>query len=308
MESNASTLHYKDYKFVVEYTPCKKTTKNTILLINGAMSSSSIFKNWKKYLEDKANFITFDFPFYGKSKEVNAAQELLTLTDEVNIIKKIIDAYQPNMLASLSWGGVETMSALGTVKHNIEKAIIVSFSFSINEAMKSYLAKAIQLIEKKKFLEFAELINNEVGEYLPEAARIANFNYLSDMNEKQSKQTLLHVEQISKIPVKNYVETINKNNCEFIFINGDLDKYTPFNGIYELCHEFKNTSFHKIQNAGHFIDLEGREIRKSFFQALDSVFLQDHMPIFDSEKSVIADPAQTKIEAKNSQHRLLLPL
>lgn len=154
MRNEPTVLHIKGFNVVVEFTANTTRTSNRTLLINGALATSASFRNWKKFLSGTSDVITFDLPFSGLSKPFNeASPEIVTIDDEVAIIEKIISIYQPNVIASASWGGAATLKLLKSGHHNLRHVIIASYSFEFNDVMQEYVARANRLSRERKFHE-----------------------------------------------------------------------------------------------------------------------------------------------------------
>lgn len=257
----------------VEFFKSEEETRNRTLLINGALATSSSFSNWKKILKDKSDVITFDLPFTGKSKSFNKNNHnVVTVEDEVLILKKIISIYKPNVIASVSWGGASIFKLLNTAGVNCEHVIIASYSFEFNDVMRDYVRKANLFSKEKKFHDLALLMNKEVGEHLPKKMKQCNYKHLTSLDEIEYRQGCFHLNQISKMTNDNYEKIIKTSPCEFHFINGELDKHTPQNNIRDICSGRNGTSFYIVKGAGHFLDLEGKISRERMAKVFEIIF------------------------------------
>ena len=123
-----SVININKLNVYVELVKCSVPTRNRTILINGALATSSSFRNWKRFLADKSDVITFDLPFSGKSKPYNEQDcNIVTLDDEVAIIREIISIYKPNIIASASWGGASTLKLLAkTLQGSWERLVALT--------------------------------------------------------------------------------------------------------------------------------------------------------------------------------------
>ncbi|MCW0312457.1 3-(3-hydroxydecanoyloxy)decanoate synthase [Pantoea ananatis] len=270
-----SVININKLNVYVELVKCSVPTRNRTILINGALATSSSFRNWKRFLADKSDVITFDLPFSGKSKPYNEQDcHIVTLDDEVAIIREIISIYKPNIIASASWGGASTLKLLNNGEDGLEHAIIASYSFEFNDRMRTYVKQANLYSKEKKFVDLAHLMNDEVGAYLPNKMKFCNFRHLTTLDEIEYRQGRFHLEQIANIRNHDYKSIIDNSACQFHFINGDLDIHTPQKNIEEICGESDKTCFYQIRDAGHFLDLEGKVSRERTAAAFNTIFNQ----------------------------------
>ncbi len=141
MGAQSKILTIGKYKVYAE-TYWKGSDAKTILLVNGALSTTGSFGQTVKYLQPHYNLVLFDLPFSGQSRAHNPDDMIVSKEDEVDILLQLIDLYQVNHLLSVSWGGVSALLALSACPPSVEKAIISSFSPVLNEAMLDYIDNA----------------------------------------------------------------------------------------------------------------------------------------------------------------------
>lgn len=118
----------------------------------------------------------------------------------------------------------------------------------------------------------ALFMNEEMGAFLPSKMKYCNYKHLANLDEIQYRQGCFHIEQISKALNNDYKRAVNHSNCQFHFINGDLDEHTPSNNIKDVCTESNNTSFYTIEGAGHFLDLEGKISKEQMGKVFENIF------------------------------------
>jgi rhamnosyltransferase subunit A len=250
----------------------------TVLLINGALSTTGAFGQTVKYLEPYFNLILFDLPFAGKSREHNVQGRVVTKEDEVRIILALIERFQVNSLLSVSWGGVSAMLALSESPASVERAIISSFSPLINEAMRDYLDNGQAYLAARDKRKIGSLLNDTVGKYLPRLFKLYNFKHLISLAEHEYKQIEFHIEQVRELSAKNYVERFAQIKIPVLFVNGERDEYTTAEDARQFARYVTNSQFVVVPGAGHFLDLESksawlasRETALSFLGAATAV-------------------------------------
>src|SRR5258708_13173968 len=84
-------------------------------------------------------------------------------------------------MISASWGGVSSLLSLARRPSTIEKAVILSFSPVINDAMYSYMVNARRFLRDQDIPGGAQLLNSTVGKYLPRLLKVHNYQYLLAM-------------------------------------------------------------------------------------------------------------------------------
>ncbi|MEH2919562.1 alpha/beta fold hydrolase [Samsonia erythrinae] len=252
------TVVFNGFKINVERY-IHDTQLKSAILINGALATSSSFYNWVRHLEGRVNTILFDLPFAGKSKLMNDSLDIITKEQEVELINSLIQRYKPEIIMSASWGGLAALMAMSQNTDIIKKAVVASFSTTINKKMEYYILKARDYVYTNNFSELGILLNDEVGKYLPRALKRTNYRHVSNLDQHEYKQACFHLEQIIKLKDSDYRKLINRTSTPVIFINGELDEYTTSDEVKLLKNHLPNSEFYTIKNAGHFLDLENKK-------------------------------------------------
>jgi len=272
------------YKIYYEHhrsdTPAK-----TIIMVNGALATTTSFSQSIRNLRGHANIVLFDLPFAGQSREHNRGNGILTKEDEVEILLHMIERFRVHYLMSASWGGVSSLLSLSRRPPTIEKAIICSFSPVINEAMRDYMSKARHFLCERDVPGGAHLLNNTVGKYLPRLLKLHNYQYLLSMVEGNEQQIMFHIDQIFELDHRQYVSRFSAIDVPVLFINGALDEYTTTKDVRALAQHIKYSQFAVIENAGHFIDLESKQAWRAL-GAVKREFLFGIDPIVESFRNI----------------------
>lgn len=262
METEAGLIPvFGGYSVYVEYHRKVGATK-TAVMVNGALATTTSFSQTIRNLRDHVNIVLFDLPFAGQSREHNKFNSVLTKDDEVEILLHMIERFKVNYLIGASWGGVASLLSLSKKPPSIEKAVILSFSPVINEAMCSYMTNAVRFLREQDIPGGAQLLNNTVGKYLPRLLKAHNHQYLLSMVQGNEKQIMFHINQIFELVQSQYVDQFAAIDVPVLFINGDLDEYTTTEDVRSLAQYIRHSQFAVVPNAGHFLELESTQARQ----------------------------------------------
>jgi rhamnosyltransferase subunit A len=241
---------------------CFNPSFETVILVNGALATTTSFNQTVKYLKEHFNVVLFDLPYAGQSKEHNVAggEVHLTKDDEVDILSHLIERFRPSYLISISWGGVAALLALARGKTSVKRAVIGSFSPVLNEPMLDYIHRAHTMLEQLDRHGAASLLNSTVGKFLPRLLKLYNHRYLSGLPLEDCGQVAFHIRQILALDSANYVEKLGSIRIPLLFVNGELDEYTAASDVRELSRHIRDCEFVTVPKAGHFLDLESKHV------------------------------------------------
>jgi pimeloyl-ACP methyl ester carboxylesterase len=263
MESEAGVITiFGRYSVYCEYHRKAGATK-TAVMVNGALATTTSFSQTIRNLKDHVNIILFDLPFAGRSREHNTSNGVLTKDDEVEILLNLIERFNVNYLISASWGGVSSLLSLSKNPPTIEKAVILSFSPVINEAMHNYMINARRFLCEQDIPGGAHLLNSTVGKYLPRLLKAHNHQYLLSMVQGNERQIMFHIDQIFELDQSQYVNRFAAIKVPVLFINGALDEYTTTEDVRSLAQHIRHSQFAVVPDAGHFLDLESTQARRA---------------------------------------------
>jgi rhamnosyltransferase subunit A len=250
------------YSIYFEYYK-KDGAAKTAIMVNGALATTTSFSQSIRNLRDDVNIVLFDLPFAGRSREHNTSNSVLTKDDEVEILLHLIERFNVNYLISASWGGVSSLLALARRPPTIERAVILSFSPVINDAMHNYMADARRFLCEQDIPSGAQLLNSTVGKYLPRLLKAHNYQYLLSMVQGNERQIMFHIDQIFELDQSQYVNRFAAIDVPVLFINGALDEYTSSEDVRSLGQYIRYSEFAVIPEAGHFLDLESSQARRA---------------------------------------------
>jgi pimeloyl-ACP methyl ester carboxylesterase len=241
----------------------KADATKTAVLVNGALATTTSFSQTIRNLRDHVNIVLFDLPFAGRSREHNSHSHVLTKDDEVEILLDLIERFKVNYLIGASWGGVASLLSLSRNPPGIEKAVILSFSPVINNAMHDYMTGALRFLRDQDIHGGAHLLNNTVGKYLPRLLKAHNHQYLLSTVQGNERQVMFHIDQIFHLDRSQYVDRFAAIDIPVLFINGEMDEYTTTEDVRSLAQYIRNSQFAVIPNAGHFLELESAQARRA---------------------------------------------
>jgi pimeloyl-ACP methyl ester carboxylesterase len=229
--------------------------------------------------------VLFDLPFAGRSREHNTnTSGVLSKDDEVNILLYMIEHFEVNFLISASWGGVSSLLSLAKCPPTIEKAVILSFSPVINDAMHSYMVSARRFLCDQDIPGGAQLLNSTVGKYLPRLLKVHNYQYLLSMVQGNEQQIMFHIDQIFELDQSKYIDRFTAIDVPVLFVNGALDEYTTTEDVRSLAKHIKYSQFAVIPDAGHFLDLESSQARRAAGE-IERSFLLGGDPMIESMRA-----------------------
>lgn len=233
--------------------------RETVVLVNGALSTTTSFRGTVKYLRPHFDVVLYDLPCYGASRAHNEGCGELCNDEEVAILRTLIDRYEVNHVASISWGGLAALQVLATRPPSVKTAAIGSFSPLLNDRMLDYVSSAEAHIEAGDPDAAASLLNDTVGRFLPRLLKAHNHRYVRELLHTQHRQVLFHIRQMRTLPVGDYLRMMRRIEVPVLFLNGELDEYTTASDIRTLAHWIDEASFQTIPGAGHFLDLESKQ-------------------------------------------------
>ncbi|WZV79442.1 alpha/beta hydrolase [Burkholderia pseudomallei] len=266
----------------------------TVILVNGALATTASFGQTIRYLGERVNAVCFDLPYAGQSRQRNPGEYILTKDDEVEILLHLAEQFEPSLLLSVSWGGVASLFALARGCASVRRAVIASFSPFLNDAMTDYVTRARDHIAAGENLKAAQLLNDTVGRYLPRIMKLYNYRYLTKLPRERAGSGGVPRRPDHWRAAGQYLPEFRQIGCAVKFINGELDEYTTASDVRRLAAYVRRAEFATIRQAGHFLDLEGRQQQEQVRAAVLGFFA-------DERASAARDAAQDETLAPLGQ-------
>lgn len=145
------------------------SAQQTIILVNGSLSTTASFAQTVKYLQPHCNVVLYDQPYAGQSKPHNENRTPISKECEARILLELIERFRADVVMSFSWGGVATLLALAQRPGRIRRAVVNSFSPQLNPAMLDYLHRGLDYLAACDRTQVGNLVN-ENHRPLPAAA------------------------------------------------------------------------------------------------------------------------------------------
>jgi len=279
--------HYNVHVEQLGHDPGKKT----VLMVNGALSTTRSFARTSKCLAGHFNVLMFDLPFSGYSRAHNTDLDLVTKDDEVQILRALVERFEVNHLVSASWGGISTLLTLAHNPPSIESSVVMALAPSLNQAMLDYVEQVRVLIEADDKSAVGHLLNQTVGKYLSSRLKRNNHRHLSSMATTEYRQARFHIHQVLQMGDGNYLPQLKQIETPVHFLNGALDEYTPASEAREFKHHVGRSSFAAAEHTGHLLDLESREAALAVHRALIDFLVGKHAAFSDLDEPPVGKGA-----------------
>lgn len=258
---------FKDYAVSVEQIGDAPDKKN-VLLVNGAMATTSAFARTSKCLAEHFNVVLFDLPFAGNSRVHNPNRCLVTKDDEVQILLALIEGFNIHHLVSASWGGLSTLLALAQKPDNVESSVVMSFAPGLNGPMLDYVSGAQALMARDDNAGIGHLLNQTLGKHLPPRLKSANQQHMAQLINAEQHQARFHIDQALKLNEGAYLPQLSNIDSHVHFLNGAWDEYTSAMDVQRFKQYIRDCSFSTAESSGHFLDLESRAAANGVHRAL----------------------------------------
>ncbi|BAU73324.1 alpha/beta fold hydrolase [Metapseudomonas furukawaii] len=233
--------------------------RETIILVNGSLSTTASFAQTVKYLQPHFNVVLFDEPYAGQSKPHNDNSRFISKETEADILLHLIEHFRVDYLMSFSWGSVSALLALAQCPARIKKAVITSFSPILNAPMMDYLTRGLECLAAVDRNAVGDLVNGTIGKYLPGLYQRFNHKHCSSLDEHEYLQMHFHVRQVLNMDSRCYVDCLANVDIPMLFINGENDEYTSAEDARHFAKHVRDCQFITIDNAGHFVDVEHKD-------------------------------------------------
>ncbi|MCU1752020.1 alpha/beta fold hydrolase [Pseudomonas sp. 6D_7.1_Bac1] len=245
----------KKYKVYTEHY-LNAAADKTIILVNGSLATTASFAQTVRYLQPRFNVVLYDQPYAGQSRLHNLHGQPIRKEDEAEILLELIEHFGVHHVLSFSWGGAATLLALAQRPRRIEKAVINSFAARINTPMRDYLESGLDFLQASDRLNVGRLINSTIGKHLPSLFKRFNHRHVCSLAEHEYRQMHFHVNEVLTQDTHCYVACADAIEVPLLFVNGEWDEYTSVEDARLFAAHARQSRFHTIKNAGHFLDME----------------------------------------------------
>ena len=230
--------------------------EQTIILVNGSLSTTASFAQTVRYLHPHFNVVLFDLPYAGHSREYNSHDQFLTREDEADILLALVEHFACDTVLSFSWGGIATLQALARKPPRIERAVINSFSPVVNSAMLGYLRAGLAVMRDCDRESIGMVLNGTIGKHLPSLFKRYNHRHVTGLERYEYEQMSFHVETVLNNGGRSCVSFAGQIDIPLLFVNGEWDEYTTPEEARLFTQYVRHGEFRTIPQAGHFLDME----------------------------------------------------
>ncbi len=266
LETAIVEIHRKYKVYTERYL--NEAASKTIILVNGSLATTASFAQTVRYLQPRFNVVLYDQPYAGQSRPHNHHGQLIRKEDEAEILLELIEHFSADHVLSFSWGGVATLLALAQRPRRIEKAVISSFAARINQPMRDYLERGLDVLQACDRFNVGCLINTTIGKHLPSLFKRFNHRHVSSLAEHEYRQMHFHIREVLAQETPCYVACAEAIDIPLLFVNGEWDEYTTAGDARLFAGHVRQCQFRTIKNAGHFLDIEHKAAWHDTQQAL----------------------------------------
>lgn len=259
--------------------------EQTIILVNGSLSTTASFAQTVRYLYPHFNVVLFDLPYAGQSREHNRHDRFLTREEEADILLELIEHFACDTVLSFSWGGIATLQALARHPRRIKRAVINSFSPIVNPAMLGYLRSGLIVMREYDRESIGMVLNGTIGKHLPSLFKRYNHRHVTGLETYEYDQMSFHVETVLNNEGRSCVSFAGQIEIPLLFVNGEWDEYTTPTDARLFTQYVRHCEFRTIAQAGHFLDMEHKA---AWMQTRDALLAF----LLPSPKSRMHEPAQ----------------
>lgn len=230
--------------------------EQTIILVNGSLSTTASFAQTVRYLYPHFNVVLFDLPYAGQSREHNSHERFITREEEADILLELVEHFACDIVLSFSWGGIATLQALARRPQRIKRAVINSFSPIVNPAMLGYLRSGLIVMHEYDRESIGMVLNGTIGKHLPSLFKRYNHRHVTGLEHYEYDQMSFHVETVLNNDGRSCVSFAGQIDIPLLFVNGEWDEYTTPQDARLFTQHVRHCEFRTIAQAGHFLDME----------------------------------------------------
>ena len=230
--------------------------EQTIILVNGSLSTTASFAQTVRYLHPHFNLVLFDLPYAGQSRAHNRHERFLSREEEADILLELVERFTCDLVLSFSWGGIATLQALARRPRRIKRAVINSFSPVVNSAMLGYLRAGLAVMRDCDRESIGMVLNGTIGKHLPSLFKRYNHRHVTSLERYEYEQMSFHVETVLNNGGRSCVSFAGQIEIPLLFVNGEWDEYTTAQDARLFTQYVRHCEFRTIAQAGHFLDME----------------------------------------------------
>lgn len=264
------------------------SAEQTIILVNGSLSTTASFAQTVRYLHPHFNVVLFDLPYAGQSREHNSHTRFMSREEEADILLELVEHFACDTVLSFSWGGIATLQALARRPRRIQRAVINSFSPVVNSAMLGYLRSGLVVMRECDRESIGMVLNGTIGKHLPSLFKRYNHRHITSLERYEYEQMSFHVETVLNNGGRSCISFAGQIEIPLLFVNGEWDEYTTPADARQFTQYVRHCEFRTIAQAGHFLDMEHKA---AWMQTRDALLAFLLPPPDNRQRSVLTMPS-----------------
>ena len=244
--------------------------QHTLVCVNGALQSMSIWRTLVRRFFNDFTVITFDMPGIGKS-QINSGGAHVTIQEQLEILNTLIEETVPSgelTIAGASWGTAIASAYAATRPESVKNLLLSSFGMKPNHLMETILKKAISLYHDGNYEKGADLIVEGFGTQIGENYKRQIVTQFKRLNEANAKTFYEHCCNILKLRNLEDQVDLNKITARTLILNGAQDTIIDLSDMWEAQRIIPNCECRLISGVGHFLHFERPEILEEYAKFL----------------------------------------
>lgn len=261
------------------------SAEQTVILVNGSLSTTASFAQTVRYLYPHFNVVLFDLPYAGQSREHNEHTRFISREEEADILLELVEQFACDIVLSFSWGGIATLQALSRQPRRIKRAVINSFAPVTNNAMLGYLERGVEVMDACDRENIGAVLNGTIGKHLPSLYKRYNHRHVASLHPYEYAQMSHHVQTVLNMEGRSCVSFAGEITIPLLFVNGEWDEYTTPEDARLFAQYVRHCEFRVIDQAGHFLDMEHKA---AWMQTRDALLAFLLPPVGNRQRSALA--------------------
>ena len=247
-------------RFIIPYRLYENEGEH-IVCLNGVQQSMAMWQSFISRFSSQYRIVVFDFPNQGKGR-IFSGSPCVTLDEQVDILSGVLKATRVSReltLCSASWGGVVAVAFASRYPQAAKRLMLASLSSRANKNMMETIKKAFE-INMENRQEMADTLINSFGGNLPEVIRQKIINQFFSMSEENLRTFYEHGLVVMSTKEISSVVNLKNIKAKTTLIMGQKDTIIDLEDIKCLASQIPNCTIRTIENVGHFLHLERKEV------------------------------------------------
>jgi pimeloyl-ACP methyl ester carboxylesterase len=247
-------------RFVIPYRLYENGGEH-IVCLNGVQQSMAMWQSFIARFSPQYRIVLFDFPNQGKAQILSGSPSV-TLDEQVEILRQVLKTTRASrdlILIAASWGGVIAVAFAAKYPHAVKRLMLASLGSKANKKMIETIKRGSEInMENRR--EIADTLIDSMGKDLPLSIRKKIVSQFCTMSAEKLRTFYEHgLAVISTNEIGNVVQLKNIK-AQTTLVNGQNDTIIDLEDIKFLASQIPNCKSKIIENVGHFLHLERKEV------------------------------------------------